>query len=360
MLTAKMVKEAALECGADLCGIGSMDRFEGAPKNNDPRYLFPEAKSVIGLGFRVHRGLYRPMEEGTHWGMYSSVGYANVNDVHMPVIMRELGSFIEDHGYDAVIYNNTAIRYAINAGVPVREGYPAPNVFLHFRIAGVICGLGEIGWSNIFLTPQFGPRVRLAFIFTDAELEADPIMEPYLCDRCMACARNCPSGAIPSDRNQKVTFTLEGKTYEYAKLNEERCEVGFQLGNEYVNPFLYDGSDDSEIARWLMNQVYNDDSEHLAQRQIHSRWASRDVMYKKHNMSRAGVDNFGHPGNMCGATCQRECMVHLEKQDKLTNKFHTPFRIRKPFRLNPEELLKEKFADQNKGNITDYGQHDKE
>lgn len=77
-------------------------------------------------------------------------------------------------------------------------------------------------------------------------------------------------------------------------------------------------------------------------------------------MSRAGVDNFGHPGNMCGATCQRECMIHLEKQDKLTNKFHTPFRIRKPFRLNPEELLKEKFENDNKGNITDYGQHEKE
>ena len=356
MLTAKMVKEAALACGADVCGIGSMDRFEGAPLDSDPRYLFPEAKSVIGLLFRVHRGLYRPMEEGTHWGMYSSVGYANVNDVHMPVVMRELGSFIEDHGYDAVIYNNTAVRYAVNQGVPVREGYPRPSVNLHFRIAGVICGLGEIGWSNIFLNPKLGPRCRLAFIFTDAELEPDPIMEPYLCDKCMLCAKNCASGAIATDPNDKVSFTLEGKTYEYAKLDEEKCFIGFQMGNEYVNPFLYDGSADSEIARWIMKQVYNDDSPYRRQRQIHSNFATYEVAYKKHIMSMSGVNNFQHPGAACGARCQRECMIHLEKQDKLTDKFHTPFRIREPFRLDPEKLLAERFGDDVEATITDYSQ----
>ena len=354
-LTAEMVKKAALACGADLCGIGSMDRFEGAPPESDPRYLFPEAKSVIGLAFRVHRGLYRTMEEGTHWGMYSSLGYANVNDVHMPVVLRELGSFIEDHGYEAVIYNNTAIRYNINSGVPVREGYPKPNIFLHFRIAGVICGMGEIGWSNIFLTPEFGPRVRLAFIFTDAELEPDPIMEPYLCDRCGICVAKCSSGAISKD--EAVSFTIEGKTYSYAKLDEEKCEVGFHVGNPERNPFLWDGSDDTEVVRWLMDAVYNDKSEHLAQRQAHARFASREVMYNKHAPSTAGVYNFRHPGCMCGTACQRECMIHLESQDKLKNKFHNKFRIRKPWKLDTEKLLEDIYgggkADKDK--VTDYG-----
>ena len=38
MLTSQMIKEAALAAGADRCGIGSMDRFAGAPKEMDPRY----------------------------------------------------------------------------------------------------------------------------------------------------------------------------------------------------------------------------------------------------------------------------------------------------------------------------------
>ena len=119
--------------------------------------------------------------------------------------------------------------------------------------------MGDIGWSNIFLTPEFGPRVRLAFIFTDAELEPDPIMEPYLCDRCGICVAKCSSGAISKD--EAVSFTIEGKTYSYAKLDEEKCEVGFHVGNPERNPFLWDGSDDTEVVRWLMDAVYNDKSE---------------------------------------------------------------------------------------------------
>ena len=66
-LTSAMIKEAALSAGADLCGIGSMDRFEGAPRDMDPRYLFPEAKSVVGLAFRIPRGVQRGIEEGTQF-----------------------------------------------------------------------------------------------------------------------------------------------------------------------------------------------------------------------------------------------------------------------------------------------------
>ncbi len=41
------------------------------------------------------------------------------------------------------------------------------------RNPAVACGLGEIGWSKMLLTPEFGPLQRVAFIFTDAELEYD-------------------------------------------------------------------------------------------------------------------------------------------------------------------------------------------
>ena len=34
-----------------------MDRFEGAPKQWDPRYIFPDARAMIALAFRIPRGL---------------------------------------------------------------------------------------------------------------------------------------------------------------------------------------------------------------------------------------------------------------------------------------------------------------
>jgi len=40
MLSADEVKEYARTCGADIVGIASMDRFEGAPKQMDPSTSF--------------------------------------------------------------------------------------------------------------------------------------------------------------------------------------------------------------------------------------------------------------------------------------------------------------------------------
>lgn len=54
-LTSQMVKDYAKSIGADLCGIAPMDRFEGAPKQQDPRYIMPRAKSCIVLAFRIPR-----------------------------------------------------------------------------------------------------------------------------------------------------------------------------------------------------------------------------------------------------------------------------------------------------------------
>ena len=79
MLTSEMIKKAAYEAGADKCGIAPMSRFEGAPKEMDPRYLFPGAKSVIAFAFRIPRGVQRGIEEGTQFYQYPSMAYGGDN-----------------------------------------------------------------------------------------------------------------------------------------------------------------------------------------------------------------------------------------------------------------------------------------
>ena len=139
-----------------------MDRFEGAPLQNVRATSSPRRSSHHGLGFlpsRACAGIER-----ARFRRYPSMGYANINDVYAPIALREVGDFLEDGGYEAVLYQNTAVRMGCGVGEPVREGYPRPDVFLHFRVAAYICGMGEIGWSKVFLTPRFGPRQRFAFI----------------------------------------------------------------------------------------------------------------------------------------------------------------------------------------------------
>jgi epoxyqueuosine reductase QueG len=63
-------------------------------------------------------------------------------------------------------------------------------------MAAKYAGLGTIGASHNLLTPEFGPRVRLVSVFTEASLPPDPLLEKELCIRCAACAKCCPKKAI--------------------------------------------------------------------------------------------------------------------------------------------------------------------
>ena len=328
MITAAQVKQCALESGADIVGIGDIQLFEGAPTDFDPRYIFPEAKTIIGLGFRVHRGSYRGIEEGTFFAALPSMGYANINDVFAPMCLRDVGDFLEDNGHEAVLYQNTSIRCGANRGRPVQEGFPRPDVFIHFRIAAYICGMGEIGWSKVFLTPRFGPRQRFAFILTDAELATDPLMEPgTLCDRCKQCVRDCPVGAISADK--AVTINIGGHEIQWGELDVDRCSAGYQAATAELNPFMT-----PEVAEGVENlRTMPPGPERDAMvREFGGPWG----LGRKLPYTQATWDSFHHPGTICGARgCQRACFMHLEERGVLENKFHRPFRQRKPWKLDP-------------------------
>ena len=61
------LKQHATESGADLVGIADIERFQGLAPQNDPRYIFPEVRSVVILGRRITRGTLRGIEEGTQF-----------------------------------------------------------------------------------------------------------------------------------------------------------------------------------------------------------------------------------------------------------------------------------------------------
>ncbi len=299
MVTADEVKRFARAQGADLVGIAPMSRWEGAPKQMDPRYIAPRAASMIVLGFRIARGCFRGIEEGTLYTTYPSMGYAALNQIYAPMALWNLTHFLEDEGHETVPMLNANGGEAINPvtgnfregwSVPVKEDRPYPDVLVHFRLAAFLAGLGEIGYSKVFLTPQFGPRQRFALLLTEAELDPDPIFDGKICDRCMLCAKHCPTQAISTTETVKVT--VAGREIEWAKLNPMACEKGIQGGYEgELNPFL------KEYPR-------------------------------RYGYGRALGGAFG---------CIRACMDHLEKKGVLKNRFTTPFRTERPWKLDHSE-----------------------
>ncbi len=321
MLTAKKVKKFARQMGADLVGIASMDRFEGAPKEQDPRYIFPEAKSCIVLAFRIPRGYLRGIEEGTHFSVYTSMGYAGINEVYGPMVLRELSCYLEDHGYEAVPQPNIYLRSSVGSGkgkndpkvsLPVAEGLPAPDVMIDMRAAAFVAGLGEFGWSKVFLTPEFGPLQRFAALLTDADLEPDPIFTGQICDRCMRCAKACSGGAISTTESDSIT--VAGHKVEYAKIDLRKCAAFYRGADPAYNPFM--SSETTEEER----------------QQFQAEWAALDrntgiSLYMRHASALEGARG-----------CMRECYVHLEEAGRLKKKFFSRFRKRKPWFIDRETV----------------------
>ena len=76
----------------------------------------------------------------------------------------------------------------------------------HFRNYMVNCvpiaveaGLGELGRNGYLITKEFGPRVRISIITTNALLKTDQPIDlgvQHFCEVCKKCARLCPSKSI--------------------------------------------------------------------------------------------------------------------------------------------------------------------
>jgi ferredoxin len=317
MLTAAEIKRRARELGADAVAIGNIERWQGAPVQMDPREIMPEARSIIALAFRVCRGSLRGIEEGTFFSNYSSMGYGGITYLFMPMVVMNLARTIEDEGYEAIPYGHQSDWRAIdneggmrpNYSRPVAPGRAAPDVMVQLRIAAYLAGLGEIGYSKMFLTPQFGPRNRIGIVITEAELEPDPMYSgPPLCNRCMACVKACPGGALKADKTVKVV--LAGREVEWTDIDCKACDVSFR-GAQAV--------DEDMTGKSYMDKILG-------------RW-TRPGWWSPFYRKPPNLYNTGQA--VCGARgCTRACIVSMESRGVLLNKFHKPFRRGKPWRVD--------------------------
>ena len=319
-LTAQMVKKAAMDMGADLVGIGSIDRWKDVPENESPLSIMPRAKSVICFGFRMHRGSLRGVEEGTYYSAYTFNSFGDVNNIFAPTLLRQLSSYIEDHGYEAIPIMYYAHNLAKNTGEPALRAdgtpKPRPDIFFNFRTGGVLCGVGEIGHSRVLLTPQFGPAQRVYFIVTEAELDPDPIITG-LCDHCMECVKHCPAKALCEQCNDNIDIPGIANIRR-SSIDELKCRLAHISGA--MSPFASE-----EVKSYMQNIVDGTDTE-TADGSPRPSLADVPSVTAKVSYAATAQNKFGLPSALCGDGCIRACLAHLEKEGKLTGKFHHPFR----------------------------------
>lgn len=73
--------------------------------------------------------------------------------------------------------------------------YPS---FTH-KMAATSSGLGWIGRNALLISPDYGPRLSLATVLTDAPVRTDAPIEFSMCGDCNLCLEFCPSEAITGE-----------------------------------------------------------------------------------------------------------------------------------------------------------------
>lgn len=294
MLTSEIIKEKAKELGATLCRIGRV--YEEDNPQRDPRMILPNAKSIIGFGFAVPKGLYRAMDNGNQFYTYTSIGVKYIDEEMAEIFLLKMGGLIEDEGYDACLQKaipNLRIKgdkttnpevfdtYELIHAEAVEEGKPAPDVIIDFGKAAKSCGLGEMGMGGKIINKEYGPFMRYCFIITDLPLEFDEELKESICDRCGACADACPGNAI--DENGLDTW---------------QCSVYYK-GAHKSNPFMTDDFlIDNPDREAILNGEKRFDAE--SARKIYS---ELDFLPKT---------QWGYYPCLCGRKCDIACYKHLK------------------------------------------------
>ena len=197
------IKNIILDLGADVCGIADLERFHEAPSGFHPADIYKDCRSVIVAGIALPKGVME-VEPRLIYGHFNYQSSVQVDRM----MLRAAKEIEKRYGGIAVpIPADSPYEYWDKDRMEGRG-------LISMKHAAVAAGLGTLGKSSLFLNKQYGTLLTLGAIFTNMELEADPLSDPVCIEGCSLCIRNCPVQALDGTTavQKKCRLNTYGKT----------------------------------------------------------------------------------------------------------------------------------------------------
>jgi len=202
------VKRRIRDYGADLVGIADTAPLGELPLQ--PATLLDSFPRAISMALCLPKAIFRQIEDRPT-AIYAHA-YKTANMMLDEMAFRAASS-LEREGFSAL---------AVPASqVLDRERWLAA---ISHKAVAKMAGIGWQGKSLLLVTPEFGPRVRLVTVLTDAPLAVDDPLKSR-CGTCDQCKQACPAGAIKGTPSEE----------RYAS-REDAVDIG-RCAGKLVNEF---------------------------------------------------------------------------------------------------------------------------
>jgi epoxyqueuosine reductase len=205
------VKAVARWFGADLVGVCELDM----------RWVY----SVWGdhnakLGPDVQVGDPVVIPEGCRYAIAFAVEMDYEDVMRSPAVIPST-----DLGYSKMAFTATSLAEYIRL-----LGYKAVPSGNDMALTIPICvdaGLGELSRSGMLITAEYGPRVRIAKVFTNLPLEPDEPVDlgvQAFCEVCKKCADHCPGKAIThGDKTADARMECNNSGVRKWQIDAQKC-----------------------------------------------------------------------------------------------------------------------------------------
>lgn len=203
------IKSKILDWGADLVGVADTEPLSEL-KVNPPDLLHGFTRAV-SIAIQLPAAVFETILDKPTPN-YSSI-YKTANRI-LDELAYKTSVALQKEGYQSL-------------PIPASQVLDRENWYaaISHKAVARMAGLGWQGKNLLLITPQYGSRVRLVTVLTEAPLWADTPVKNR-CGKCMLCRDSCPAKAI------KGVTTVDHYKNRAEALHLSRCVE--KLTNEFA------------------------------------------------------------------------------------------------------------------------------